>query len=194
MLTPGSEKVADKLINKQFGAYTPKRDMDAVYHYIDKDDVQKAAEKLGIAGATPNGFVDYKKRPPEVYIDRNSKIEGTVEHETLHLYGLKLMGYYGMGADKASHVFEGLTEYFTRKIVDSPRTSYQAEYVAVQKLADVVGDPGLQTMFFQWKASPLIDCLGEKVANQWKDNINARKWDDAKKVLKGVKPCTSGTR
>ena len=189
-LAPGSENEVDKRIAKFFGAYSPARDMKAVYHYVDEDGVRDAAGKLGNAGATPSGFVDYKSNPMAVYINRNTKLEGTVEHETLHLYGIKLLGFYGAGKDKVSHLFEGLTEYFTRKIVSGPRTSYAAEFSAAKQLADLTGDANLQTMFFQAKANVVIDCLTQPVYIKWRDFVNDQNWGDAEKCLKARKPCT----
>lgn len=194
MLSAGAEKEVDKRIAKFYGAYTPARDMKAEFRYVDEDDVGKAATESGNSGATPNGFVDYKHKPPIVYINRNPKIEGTLEHETLHLYGLKLLGYYGVGADHVSHVFEGLTEYFTRQMVDSPRISYQGEYGAVQKLAQIMGEVNMRVMFFQWKPEMLMNCLGAKLADEWKKQVNNKKWEDADQLLKGVKPCASAKR
>ena len=194
MLTPGAEKEVDKRIAKFFGAYTPTRDMKAEFRYVDESDVGKAATDTGNSGATPNGFVDYKHSPPIVYINRNPKIQGTLEHETLHLYGLKLMSYYGVGSDHISHVFEGLTEYLTRQMVDSPRISYQAEYGAVQKLVNILGEVNLRTMFFQWKPDPLMNCLSAKIADEWKKQVNNKKWDDAEKLLKGLKPCAAAKK
>jgi hypothetical protein len=185
-LVNGAEKSADELIAKTFAAFTPKRDMKVVYHYVDKQDVADAGSKSGNSGATPNGFVDYKKKPMEVYIDRDTKTNGTVEHETMHLYGIGLMGFYGAGKDGMSHVFEGVTEYFTRKIVIG-RKDYEGEVGAITKLVEVFGESNLSMMFFQSKSGLIIDCLGQKVYQQWKDAVNAKQYSDAEKLIKGKK-------
>ena len=86
-----------------------------------------------------------------------------------------------------SHVFEGLTEYFTRQVFDGPRKSYQGEFRAIQKLADVLGETRLRRSFFQAQAGVLIDCLGQDLANNWQQQVNDQNWSDAEKLLKNVK-------
>ncbi len=125
-LAPGSEKEVDKGVAKFFGAWLPSRDMNADYYYLDEDGVRYAAGKVGNSGATPSGFVDYKAEPMAVYINRNTKLKARSNMKRCISMASNCWDSAEPAVDSVSHLFEGLTEYFTRKMASGPRTSYAA--------------------------------------------------------------------
>jgi hypothetical protein len=66
------------------------------------------------AGCTVNGFTDYLTNPPSIYINRATATPATLVHELLHYL---THDNFREAFKTKPDVIEGVTEYFTRKVL-----------------------------------------------------------------------------
>jgi len=66
------------------------------------------------SGCTVNGFTDYLTHPPTIYINRGTATPATLVHELLHYL---THANFREAFKTKPDVIEGVTEYFTRKVL-----------------------------------------------------------------------------
>lgn len=193
-----SPEEADALIRGRFGANLTAAiaaKVTAVGRVRVVDDAQFAANYKRIGGQAtdlPNvaAFVDRTTKPPTVYIHEVRRNPGTVIHEALHLYSSNKMR-----ALVPDDVKEGMTEYFTRQIIEQEniveRENYEDEYKAVAELAEVVGEKAMREAYFEGKVKELeaaVDAARSAgTFHNWSVSMDAGDWDGAHSALKPQK-------
>ena len=156
------------------------------------NEVQFAANYQRIGGPPADyplvaAFVDRTTTPPTVYIHETRQHPATVVHEALHLYSSDKMR-----AKVPSSVKEGMTEYFTRQIVEQEkiieRTNYEDEFQAVSELAQLAGETTMREAYFEGDLKGLEDAVDHARApgtyHNWTVSMEAEDWAGAHTSLK----------
>jgi hypothetical protein len=152
------------------------------------NDAQFTANYLRIGGSRVDlpqvaAFVDRTVNPPMVYIHQTRQHPATVVHEALHLYQDNAMRTLVPASVK-----EGITEYFTRQIVEQEniveRTGhYDDEYTAVNELAQLAGETVMRKAYFQGDVAGLEAAVDRARSagtyHNWKVSMDAEDWHSA---------------
>ena len=121
--------------------------------------------KQFITGA--NAFVDVNQPQRHIWIHKDRGGPGTAIHEGFHKYASPVLrdtlinDFHGGGND-VCNLDEGLTEYFTRKVIATgdlgfPRSSYPSQHTAVTKLLTKVSEATLAKAYFD---GDMVDAAG----------------------------------
>jgi hypothetical protein len=198
--TPVTEQEADTLIRGKYGDNLAKAiaaGVTAVGRIKVVDEATFAANYKRIGGKAIDypetaAFVDRTVNPPMVYIHETRRHPATVVHEALHLYQ-----HDKMRDEKIvpPEVKEGMTEYFTRQIVEQEniveRTNYQDEYEGVNELAQIVGDAVMRKAYFEGQLKELEAAVDNARSpgtyHNWSVSMDAGDLPSARSSLKGSK-------
>jgi hypothetical protein len=174
-------KRADERIKKNFGTAVQRAEAD--FHFVASDTVHKEYLKLFPDGSPPNGFVDHTANPFKVWITHDHGDESLVVHETMHLYGMWYKDIFPL--HYKTNINEGVTEYFTRKIVNERRISYTAEFNEIDASVSFIGDvkPMCQA-FFQGCFATWQGAMGLLTFAKWQQHMLSGQWKAAREILK----------
>ena len=171
---------ADERIKKKFGKSVQRA--EAKFEFVTKERVQDEYAKLHPKRSIPDGFVDPNSTPFCVWIPHNHKDETLVVHETMHLYGMWYKQTFP--TRYRENINEGVTEFFTRQVVNERRDSYAAEHAEIVALVKFMGteEPLRQAFFFgcfaSWQSS-----VGPLTFVKWEEQMRQAQWSSARKVL-----------
>ncbi len=119
-----------------------------------------------------NAFVDVNLPQRHIWVHRNMGGQGTVIHEGMHKYAsdqirneqVAMCNKKGIDHGGISRLDEGITEYFTRIVVNrlpmEPRTSYGNEWKVASRLASKVGEPLLAQAYYDGQFDALKSAIG----------------------------------
>ena len=196
--TPVTDQEADTLIRGRYGDNIVKAiaaGVTAVGRVKVVDEATFAANFKRIGGKAIDypdvaAFVDRTVQPEIVYIHETRQHPATVVHEALHLYQSDKMRDEKIVPPE---VKEGITEYFTRQIVEQEkiieRTSYQDEYEGVNELAQIVGDAIIRKAYFEGEIAELEAAVDKARSpgtyHNWSVSMDAGDLRGARSSLKG---------
>lgn len=179
-LTIKNVEQADARLQKKFGKSIQRAAAD--FQFVAKDRVQDEYLKLHPKRSIPDGFVDPSSTPYRVWIPHDHKDESLVVHETMHLYGM----WYKLTfpARYRENINEGVTEYFTRQVVNERRDSYAAEHAEIAAIVKFMGseEPLRQAYFYGCFAS-WQGAVGLMTFVRWEEQMRSAQWKSARKVL-----------
>ncbi len=171
---------ADERIKKKFGKGVQRA--EAKFEFVTKDTVQEEYAKLHPKRSIPEGFVDPSSTPFRVWIPHNHKDETLVVHETMHLYGMWYK--HTFPSRYRENINEGVTEYFTRQVVNERRDSYAAEHAEIAALVKFMGsEEPLRQAFFFGCFSTWQGAVGPMTFIKWEEQMRQAQWSSARKVL-----------
>jgi hypothetical protein len=195
--TPVTEQEADVLIRGRYGDNIAKAiaaGVTVVGRIKIVDEATFAANYKRIGGKAIDypevaAFVDRTVNPPMVYIHETRMHPATVVHEGLHLYQHDKMRDESIVPPE---VKEGITEYFTRQIVEQEkiveRTNYQDEYEGVNEVAKIVGDTRMRKAYFEGEVAELEAAVDKARSpgtyHNWSVSMDAGDLQGARSALK----------
>jgi hypothetical protein len=150
-----------------------------VYGSIDEEYTETAA------------FVERSTTPPTVWIHKELQHTATVIHEGLHVYSDTALRDYSLNAN------EGVTEYFTRQIVEEQKLAdrsgyYEEEFTEANELVKVVGDAVMRRAYFEGDIDGLRSAVDSARSaytfDNWIINMDVKNWVGARAALAPAEP------